>query len=140
MTNLLKAISNPNKYAIELPINKIVADNKIEKKGIQKIINDIESGKSIKSIVVVKHPEKEYFAVLDGHHRYWALRELGKSTIKCAVVEDSIGLGFYLTKEGVFQPNPIITKHIRIPIKRFNQYFINFLKNPEKLFKKTKKL
>ena len=139
MINFLKAVSNPDKYAIELPISKIVADNKVEVKWVQQIINDIKCGKSIKSIVVVKHPEKEYFAVLDGHHRFWALKELGMSTIKCAVVGDSIGLGFYLTKEGVFQPNPIITKYIRIPIKRFNQYIIDFLKNPEKFFRKSKK-
>ena len=95
---------------------------KVDEQGIKRIINKVKSGESIKTIVVVKHPEKEYFAVLDGHHRFWALKELGISTIKCAVVEDNIGLGFYLTKEGVFQPDPKITKYIRIPLKRFNQY------------------
>jgi hypothetical protein len=123
-----------------LPIDKIVADYKVDIKGIKKIINEINAGNSIKSIVVVKHPEKEYYAVLDGHHRFWAFKELGISTIKCAVVEDSIGLGFHLTKEGAFQPNPAITKYIRIPLKRFNRYFIDFLKDPEKLFRKPKKL
>ena len=66
MINFLKAVSNPDKYAIELPINKIVADNKVDKKGIQKIINDFKDGKSIKSIVVVKHPEKEYQGLTPG--------------------------------------------------------------------------
>jgi hypothetical protein len=136
MTNFINAITNPDKYAVELPINKIIADNKVDKKWIQNIIIHLKSGKPIKSIVVVKHPKKDYFAVLDGHHRYWALKELDINTIKCAVVEDYVGLGYYLTKEGAFQPNPKITKYIRIPIKRFNQYIYEFIKNPEKLFKK----
>jgi hypothetical protein len=134
MTNFIKAITNPDKYSIEVPIHKIVADNKVDENWIQNIIVHLKSGKTVKSIVVVKHPDKDYFAVLDGHHRYWAQKELDMKTIKCAVVEDFIGLGFYLTKEGVFQPNPKITKYIRIPIKRFNQYIYEFIKNPEKLF------
>ena len=134
MTNFIKAITNPDKYSIEVPIHKIVADNKVDENWIQNIIVHLKSGKTVKSIVVVKHPDKDYFAVLDGHHRYWAQKELDMKTIKCAIVEDFIGLGFYLTKEGVFQPNPKITKYIRIPIKRFNQYIYEFIKNPEKLF------
>jgi hypothetical protein len=139
MVNFFKAYSHPDKYSIDLPLEKIVAVDKVDMGGIQRIIHKVKSGESIKTIVVVKHPEKEYFAVLDGHHRFWALKELGMSTIKCAVVEDSIGLGFYLTKKGVFQPNPKITKYIRIPLKRFNQYITDFIKTPEKLIKKQKK-
>jgi len=137
MTNFIKAITNPDKYSINLPINKIIADNKVDKMWIQELTDQIRAGKPVKSIVVVKHPDKDYFAVLDGHHRYWAYKELDKKTIKCAVVNDFIGLGFYLTKEGIFQPNPKITKYIRIPIKRFNKYICEFVKNPEKLFKKN---
>jgi hypothetical protein len=139
MTNFFKIISNPDKYSTDLPLKKIIANNKVDKQGIQRITNNIKSGESIKSIVVVKHPEEEYFAVLDGHHRFWAFKELGIPTIKCAVVEDNIGLGFYLTKEGVFQPDPKITRYIRIPLKRFNQYITDFLKAPEKLIKKQNK-
>ena len=111
----------------------------MDTQGIKKIIKQIKLGKSIKSIVVVKHPKKEYYAVLDGHHRFWALKILGRTTIKCAIVEDYLGLGFYLTKEGIFQPNPKITKYIRIPLKRFNQYIIDFIKSPEKMFKNLRK-
>jgi hypothetical protein len=32
----------------------------------------INSGVATKAIVVVKRPEKEYYAVLDGYHRFWA--------------------------------------------------------------------
>jgi hypothetical protein len=119
MINFIKAITNPDKYSVDLPINKIIADNKVDKKWIQELTDNINSGKTLKSIVVVKHPDKDYFA------------------IKCAVVNDFIGLGFFLTKEGIFQPNPKITKYIRIPIKRFNRYIYEFVKNPEKLLKKN---
>ena len=40
-----------------------------------------------------------------------------------------------LTKKGIFQPDPKITKYIRIPIKRFNKFIVDFVKNPEKMLK-----
>ena len=90
MTNFFKAYSNPDRYSIDLPLEKILANNKVDVDGVYRFIRKVKSGESLKTIVVVKHPEKEYFVVLDGHHRFWALKELGMSTIKCAVVEDNI--------------------------------------------------
>ena len=133
MSNILKTILKPDKYSVELPLNMIVADNKVEEEWIQKIIADIRTGQKIKSIVVVKHPKKDFFAVLDGHHRYWAYKKLKFPKIKCAVINDIYGLGFYLTKKGIFQPDPRITKYIRIPIKRFNKFIVDFIKNPENM-------
>jgi len=127
---------NPDKYAVQLPIRTIIADGKIDKEGIKRYKTLIQSGASIKSLLVVKHPKKEFYAVLDGHHRYWAYKELGYHEIRCAIVKDYIGLGFYITKEGGFQPDPKITKYIRIPLKQFNQYMTDFIKNPETFFQK----
>jgi hypothetical protein len=140
MANFFKAYINPNKYSKILPIQKIIADSKIDKKYVKKIVNIIKSGEKIKAIVVVKHPKKNYYAVLDGHHRYWAFKILKIPYIKCAVVEDFFYIGFYMTKNGLLQPDPRITKYIRIPLKRFYLYINNFIRNPEKLIKKINKI
>jgi hypothetical protein len=135
MVNLLKAYSNPDKYAEDIPIDKLVADLKVDVEGVNRIIKMIKSGEVIKSIVVVKHPKKNYYAVLDGHHRFWAQKALCYPMIKCAVVEDFFGLGFHMTKNGIFQPDPIFTKHVRIPLKRFYTYISKFIKEPEMLLR-----
>ena len=134
MVSFLKAYTNPDKYAVEIPIKKILADLKVDFYGINRIISIIEANKKLKTIVVVKHPKKDYYAVLDGHHRFWAQKILGYESIKCAVVEDFIGLGFHMTKNGIFQPDPKITKYIRIPLKRFYSFMTEFIREPEKLF------
>jgi hypothetical protein len=136
MVSFLKAYTNPNKYAEYISTKKIIADIKVDLQGINRIIEQIESGKYIKSIVIVKHPKKEYYAVLDGHHRFWAQKILGFKKIKCAVIEDFFGLGFHLTKNGIFQPDPIITKYIRIPLKRIYSYMTEFIDEPENIIKK----
>jgi len=140
MVTFIKAYTNPNKYAQDISINNIVADVKVDFNGIKKIISDIESGKELKAIVIVKHPKKNYYAVLDGHHRFWAKKILGYKKIKCAVIEDMIGIGFHLTKNGIFQPDPKITKYIRIPLKRVYTYMSEFIKDPEHLIKKMNKI
>lgn len=140
MITFLKAYTNPNKYAQDISINNIVADVKVDFNGVKRIISDIESGKELKAIVIVKHPKKNFYAVLDGHHRFWAKKILGYKKIKCAVIEDMIGIGFHLTKNGIFQPDPKITKYIRIPLKRVYTYMSDFIKDPEQLIKKMNKI
>ena len=133
MVSFLKAYTNPNKYSEYISTNKIIADLKVDLNGITRIIKQIESGEKVKSIVIVKHPKKEYYAVLDGHHRFWAQKILGFKEIRSTVIEDFFGLGFHLTKNGIFQPDPKITKYIRIPIKRIYSYITEFINEPEKL-------
>jgi hypothetical protein len=136
MVNFFKAYSNPNKYAEDLPSEKVLADLKVDIEGVNRIRNKIDSGEMIKAIVVVKHPKKDYYAVLDGHHRFWAQKTLGYATIKCAVIEDFFGLGFHMTKNGIFQPDPRFTRYVRIPLKRFYSYITEFIKDPENSLKK----
>ncbi|MEF8848811.1 MAG: ParB/RepB/Spo0J family partition protein [Candidatus Thermoplasmatota archaeon] len=138
MTSFLKAYFNPEKYAIKIPIDKVVADKKIDETRVKQIKKILKSSEEIKPIVVVKHPKKDYYAVLDGHHRYWAQKEIGLEKIKCAIVEDDVGIGFFMTKNGILQPNPKFTKYIRIPLKRFYSFMSDFIKNPELLIKKQK--
>jgi hypothetical protein len=136
MVTFLKAYTNPNKYAKNILTKEIVADTKVDFKGVNRVISEIESGKSLKAIVIVKHPKKNYYAVLDGHHRFWAQKILGFNKIKCAVIEDFFGIGFHLTKNGIFQPDPKITKYIRIPLKRIYVYITEFINEPEKIIVK----
>ncbi len=139
MVTFLKAYTNPNKYAQYIITKQIVADIKVDLDGVNRLINQIESGKELKAIVIVKHPKKEYYAVLDGHHRFWAQKILGYNKIKCAVIEDIFGIGFHLTKNGIFQPDPKITKYIRIPLKRIYSYIAEFIDEPEKIINKMNK-
>jgi hypothetical protein len=82
--------------------------------------------------VVIKHPDRELYAVLDGHHRFEAVKKKGLKTIRAAVVDDYTGLGFELTKQGVFQPSAEFTRYIRVPLKRFAEDMRRFFFEPEK--------
>jgi len=140
MVSFLKAYTNPNKYSQYIFTKQIVADIKVDLDGVNRLIMLIESGKKIKAIVIVKHPKIDYYAVLDGHHRFWAQKILGYDKIKCAVIEDIFGIGFHLTKNGIFQPDPKITKHIRIPLKRIYTYITEFINEPETIINKMNKI
>jgi len=124
---------NPEKYKELIATELIVADEKVHYDGVKRYKDKIESGQDVGTIIVVKHPRKKLYAVLDGHHRYWAQKELGRSKIQCAVVQDFIGILFFFTKEGLLQPTPLFTKYIRIPFEKVKNYLELFLNEPEKL-------
>ena len=84
----------------------------------------MERSEDVGTIVVVKHPKRNLYAVLDGHHRYWAVRHKGIKEMNCAVILDFLGLLFLLTKEGVFQPPKEFTQYVRVPLKRLENYFV----------------
>lgn len=126
MTDLIRAYTMPDKFAVDLPIDKIVCDENIDYEYVQKLAGEMDASK-LKPIVVIKHPNKELYAVLDGHHRFKAARLKGLNRIKAAIIDDYVGLGFELTRQGVFQPSPDFTKYVRLPLKRFIEYMQNFL-------------
>ena len=126
MTDLIRAYTMPDKFAVDLPIDKVVCDENIDYEYVQKLAGEMDASK-LKPIVVIKHPDKELYAVLDGHHRFKAARLKGLNKIKAAIVDDYVGLGFELTRQGVFQPSPEFTKYVRLPLKRFIEYMQNFL-------------
>jgi hypothetical protein len=68
----IDVFSNPEKYLVRLPIEKIVADTKVSPETIELYKQKIRNGEKIAPIIVVKHPKFEVYAVLDGHHRYYA--------------------------------------------------------------------
>ena len=135
----IDVFANPEKYLVRLPIEKIVADTKVDPEAIEMYKKKIQNGEKISPIIVVKHPKFEVYAVLDGHHRYYALLELGKKEVDCALAEDFSSLMFYMTEHGYFQPKPETKEenqkkiiHLHENIQDFLQ---NFLKDPDKLRK-----
>ena len=126
MTDLIRAYTMPNKFAVDLPVDKIVCDENIDYDYVRKLARKMDASK-LTPIVVIKHPDKELYAVLDGHHRFKAARLKGLNKIKAAIVDDYVGLGFELTRQGVFQPSPEFTKYVRVPLKRFIEYMQDFL-------------
>ena len=130
----LDVFANPSKYLRRLPLEKIVADTKIYRQGVERYKRKIIKDEDIAPIIVVKHPTKEIYAVLDGHHRYFAYVELGIREIDCALASDYSSVVFYATKLGLFQPHPEITKNVRVPALQFHedleQFLSDFQKNP----------
>ena len=120
---------NPRKYAQPIAIDKIIADTKVSMEGVEYYKKKIEANEPIDPIVVVKHPRLDVYAVLDGHHRYWACKELGKETIDCAVAEDYSSVIFYLTEHGYLQPNTEATEHLRLPAKKMHENLKQFLED-----------
>lgn len=127
---------NPQKYARLLEIDKIIADPKVSRQGIEYYKEKIRANEPIDPIVVVKHPRRDLYAVLDGHHRYYASKELGKQTINSAIAEDYSSVIFYLTEHGYLQPSAETTEHLRRPAKKLHENLKQFLEdflNEEKI-------
>ena len=120
---------NPEKYALYLPIDKLVADSKVSRQGVEVYKKKISEKQKINPIIVVKHPKKDLYAVLDGHHRYYAYLELNTKEVKCALAGDYSSVLFYLTKNGYFQPSTEFTEGVRQPVIRLHQNMKQFLAN-----------
>jgi hypothetical protein len=120
---------NPGKYVVRLPVGRIVADSKVSRRGIEIYKEKIAQNKKFSPIIVVKHPQKDLYAVLDGHHRYYAYLAMGRKEIDCALAGDYSGVLFYLTEHGYFQPSPELTEGIRYPAIRLHRNLKQFLTN-----------
>jgi len=118
---------DPGKYARPLPIEKIVADSKVSRDGVEFYKKKIANNEKINPIIVVKHPRRDLYAVLDGHHRYWACREMGKKIIVSAIAGDYSSVNFYLTEHGYFQPSSETTEKLREPAKKMHENLKQFL-------------
>lgn len=118
---------NPEKYSRPLDIQKIVADSKVSRQGVEFYKKKIANNEKMEPIIVVKHPRKDIYAVLDGHHRFHASYEMGKKTIDCALAGDFSRVNYYLTKNGYFQPNVKTTENLRQPAKKLHHNLKQFL-------------
>jgi hypothetical protein len=118
---------NPKKYAVCLPVEKIIADSKVSREGVEIYKEKIRNNEKIEPLIVVKHPHKDIYAVLDGHHRYYAYAEMGKKQIDCALAGDYSSVIFYLTENGYVQPTVQFTKNIKQPVKKLHENLKAFL-------------
>jgi len=124
----INVLFNPEKYRMNINVEKIIADKKVYREGVERYKNILKSGKEIGTLVVVKHPKEDLYAVLDGHHRFWAFKEMEFDKIKCAVIQDSLGILFNLTKDGHLQPMPEFTQYFIVPMKKFEEQLNEFKK------------
>jgi len=120
---------DPMKHSVCLPIEKIVADSKVSRKGVKVYKEKIKNRMRIDPIIVVKHPNIDKYAVLDGHHRYYAYLEMGKKEIESAIAGDYSQVIFYLTKNGYLQPSVKFTQEIRNPAKKLHENLKEFLED-----------
>jgi len=136
MTDLFRAYFDPEKHGQDIPVELIVSDEKVDEEHLARIGGAGLDPETMRPIVVIRHPKEEAYSVLDGHHRFRLIKDMECDTIRAAVVDDYVGLGFFLTKKGAFQPTPEFTKHVRLPIKRFIWWMTGFLKDPLSFMKK----
>ena len=133
----IDVFSNPEKYLLRLSIDKIIADTKVSREGVEKYKQKIKNGEKVAPIIVVKHPRFEVYAVLDGHHRYFAYLELGKKEVDCALAGDFSSVFFFMTQHGYFQPRKEIREEMRTPLpflhENIEEFLHNFLKDPNKV-------
>jgi len=120
---------NPEKHRVNINVKKIVSDKKVYREGVERYKKMLKSGRGIRTIVVVKHPEKDLYTVLDGHHRFWALKEMEFNEIECAVIQDPFGILFKLTKDGYLQPTSELTQYFVVPLKKFEEQLNEFRKS-----------
>ena len=132
----IDVFANPEKYLIRLPISKIVADTKVDAEAIAMYKKKIENGEKIAPLIVIKHPKFDLYAVIDGHHRYYALLESGEKEVDCALAGDFSGVLFYMTEHGYFQPKPETKEEDQKKIIHLHEnvqdFLHNFLKDPNK--------
>ena len=132
----LDVFIHPQKYKHKISVDKIVADPKVSHRGVKTYKEMLAEGKDLGIIIVIKHPRKDIYAVLDGHHRFFAQLESGIKEIDCAVIGNFSSFVFHLTKDGWFQPSKEVTDYLRIPLIKFHnhlkEFLKEFLKNPEK--------
>ena len=132
----IDVFQNPEKYLVRVPIEKIVADTKVSREGVEGYKQKIERGEKIAPVIVVKHPSIEKYAVLDGHHRYYAFLELGKKEVDCALAGDFSSVIYTMTKQGYFQPGAEIRKGIYRKVfqvhENIQEFLDNFSKDPNR--------
>lgn len=132
MPSFLRVFANPRKFRVMIPVKKIVADNKVYEEGVERYKERLVTDGDIGTIIVIKHPSYDLYAVLDGHHRFWACQKAGMEEVACAVVDDYVGLAYFMTKEGYLQPPPLITKYLRVPLKRMTTFLREFFEYPSR--------
>ena len=56
MTDLIRAYFDPNKHAIEISVDRIVSDDKVDEGYLDKMKTDVPDPTEMRAIVVIRHP------------------------------------------------------------------------------------
>jgi hypothetical protein len=102
----IDVFSNPEKYLIRLPIERLVADTKVSPEAVELYKQKIKNGEKIAPLIVVKHPKFDVYAVLDGHHRYYSYLEMGKKEVNCALAGDFSSVIFFFDRTWLLPAKP----------------------------------
>ena len=123
----IDVFQNPEKYLVRVPIKEIAADKKVTREGVDWYKQKIKNGEKIAPLIVVKHPKFHKYAVLDGHHRYYAYLESGKKEVNCAIAGDFSSVIYTMTKLGYFQPGAEVRKEIHRQVIQVHENIQEFL-------------
>lgn len=126
---LAKVSLAPDDYTRWVRMDEIECDSVVHIPKVRKFIELLKEGKRFPPIQAIRHPlypEVRKYAVLNGHHRYFAYKALGRKRIQVIVIEGgTYGVLYELTKRGVFQVNDKYQAFIRNPVEKwFRKRFI----------------
>ena len=78
-----------------MPTRDLLEHEEVDRQYVEKIIKTLHKQKFI-PIVVVKISGKNKYVILDGHHRFNALKSEGKNLIPCIIVDyNTVELGHW---------------------------------------------
>jgi hypothetical protein len=119
----------PDEYTYWVNLCDLECDVVIHPPKVRKFVELMKHGHKFPPIQVIRHPlwpEVKLCAVLNGHHRFFAYKVLGRKRIKAIVIDGGgYGILYELTKRGVFQVNDKYQAFIRNPIEKwFRKKFV----------------
>jgi hypothetical protein len=81
---------HPDRHVICLPVEEIVADSKVSRKGIKYYKQKISSNEPINPLIVVKHPKKGSVRCFGWSSPLLSFFELGRTKIDCALAGNNL--------------------------------------------------
>ena len=115
---MLDSVGSLFKKKEYVEVKKLHISEKTSGNGVKRYEDKIDAGKYIDPIVAIGRPWDGQRVVLDGSHKAKAYKNKNVEKVLCTVYYDYFGIGYFLVKEGLFQPAVAVTKHIRDPLKR----------------------
>ena len=122
-TALAKVALAPDDYTHWVRMCELECDSVVHIPKVKKFIELVKKGVVFPPIQAIRHPlwpEIRKYAILNGHHRYFAYKALGRKRIQVIVIDaGAYGVLYELTKRGVFQVNDRFQAVIRNPIEKW---------------------
>jgi ParB/RepB/Spo0J family partition protein len=114
-----------------LSIKTLLEHEEIDRGRVEEIIKTLHKQKFI-PIVVTKIPNKNKYVILDGHHRFNAVKSEGTKSIPCIIVKyNTVNLGYWRKEYSYLKKEDIISSALsgkKFPKKTTRH---KFLFNPQ---------